>query len=418
MPDKKKQILLISYVFPPYYGIGGRRWARHTEHLAKLGYTIHVICAKNPFKKTSLWTNNVSNNSNIIVHQLPTKFPNVLVNYTPSFFQKLLYKFWITLLPLLTKSNYLDRSVFWKNVMLKKTETVIKENNINEVICTGGPFSVLYFATFLKKTFPNIFLISDWRDPWTWAPNWGYDTLSKERMLVEKNMEQLTVQNSDVVTVPTESMKVALTERYPSFAGKVKIIHHFFDKEEIVLAPKSIAKKTRLVLYGTIYINTSHFFNELAAYLAMHIDTFSLDVYTDNPSCQSIFEKHKANNVNFYSALPAKQLFAKFKDYDFVLLVHPSYGKDNVSTKFYEIIYSRTPILLISEPGLGAEFVLNNRLGYHASKGEIGKVLTQIHANKESFQYNNTYDVARYSIEQITSEIATLLESHLKSKAS
>lgn len=418
MPDKKKQILLISYVFPPYYGIGGRRWARHTEHLAKLGYTIHVICAKNPFAKTSLWTKNISNNPNIIVHQLPAKFPNVLVNFTPSFFQKLLYKFWITVLPLMTKSNYLDRSAFWKNVMLKKAEAIIKENNINEVICTGGPFSVLYFATFLKQIFPTLFLISDWRDPWTWAPNWGYDTLSKERMAVEKNMELLAVQNSDVITVPTDSMKVALTERYPAFAEKIKIIHHFFDKEEIVVVPKTPSKKVRMVLYGTIYINTTHFFEELAAYLAKHSDTFSLDVYTDNPSCRSIFEKHKAGNVNFYPVLPANQLFAKFKDYDFVLLVHPSYGKDNVSTKFYEIIYSRTPIVLISEPGLGPDFVVNNRLGYHAAAGEIEKVFTKIQADKETFQYNSTYDVSPYSIERITSEIAGLLEDHPKSKAS
>lgn len=418
MSDPKKQILLISYVFPPYYGIGGRRWARHTEHLAKLGFTIHVICAKNPFSKSSLWTKNVSNNSNIIVHQLPAKFPNVLVNFSPTFFQKLIYKFWITLLPMLTKSNYLDRSVFWKKVMLAKASDIIDEHGIKEVICTGGPFSVLYFATLLKQKHPDIFLISDWRDPWTWAPNWGYDTLSKERMKVEKDMEQLTIQDSDVITVPTESMKVALEQRYPKQASKIKIIHHFFDKEEIEVLPKTSDKKIRFVLYGTIYINTTLFFEELALFLAANANKFSLDIYTDNTSCKTIFEKHKAENVNFYSVLPAKQLFEKFKDYDFVLLVHPSYGKDNVSTKFYEIIYSRTPIILISEPGLGAEFVVSNRLGYHAAGGEIAKIFTQVYANKSTFNYNATYDVTPFSIESITKEIAGLLESRYKNKVS
>ncbi|MEO6301966.1 MAG: hypothetical protein ABIP51_02220, partial [Bacteroidia bacterium] len=182
MENSSKQILLISYVFPPYYGIGGRRWAKHADGLTKLGYTVHVICAKNPFRKTSLWYDVVKNNPKIIIHQLPAFYPKVLVDFEHNFFQKIAYKFWVSVLPFFTKGSFLDRTIFWKKPMLKEAIKIISRNQITNVICTGGPFGVMHFSTLLKNKFNNLFLINDLRDPWTWGPNWGFPGLSAERM--------------------------------------------------------------------------------------------------------------------------------------------------------------------------------------------------------------------------------------------
>ncbi len=404
-----KNILLISYVFPPYYGIGGRRWARHAEYLAKSGYTVHVICAKNPFDKISLWQKNIEGNKSIIVHTLPSRFPKSLLNYRSGLLNKIIYKFWITILPFFTKSNFLDRSVFWKSVMLRKANELIKTNEIKKVIVTGGPFSVLYYATLLKKTFPDLFLMSDWRDPWTWAPNWGYSNLAPERMKEENRMELITLKDSDVITVPTDSMKMSIVKMYPEFANKIQIVPHFFDMDEIPVKQKSQSNKLRLVYYGTTYIQTGHFFEELVKSLKAFSDDVTLDIYSDNPNCKPIFDKHKVTNVNYFQILPAHLLFSKFENYDMVLLVHPDYGKDNISTKFYEIIYSRTPVFLISEAGIASDFLISNKLGYHARKGEIHSVLNQLISFKNNIPYNKSYDVSGFSLPAITSQIIKLL---------
>lgn len=409
MNDTNKNILLISYVFPPYYGIGGRRWARHAEYLTKAGYTVHVICAKNPFDKISLWQKNIENNKSIIVHQLPSRFPKSLLNYKPGLLNKLLYKFWISVIPFFTKSNFLDRSVFWKSVMLNKAKAVIAENKINPVIVTGGPFSVLYYATLLKKSFPDLFLLSDWRDPWTWAPNWGYSTLSDNRMKEEKRMERLTLKDSDIITVPTDSMLNSIIKMYPEYTGKIKVVPHFFDADEIPVKTKTKSDKLRLVYYGTTYIQTEHYFKELATVLKSNSDSVTLDMYSDHPNCKTIFNEHQLTNVNYYPVMPAHQLFSKFENYDMVLLVHPDYGKDNISTKFYEIIYSRTPIFLMSESGLASEFIKANELGLHASVGQINEVFSRLISNRKEFPYNHTYDVNIFSLKNITFEIIKLI---------
>lgn len=411
MPGTNKHILLIAYVFPPYHGIGGRRWARHAEYLAKKGFIIHVICAKNPFEKISLWYNNINSNPNIILYKLPARFPKVMVNFKHNFIQKIVYKFWNLVMPFCTKGNYLDRSVFWKNVLLKKAGKIITEHQIESVICTGGPFSVLYYATLLKQQFPKLFLLSDWRDPWTWAPHWGYGSLSEDRMKVEKHMEKCALEGADIVTVPTESMVQSITSMYPEYKNKIKLLPHFFDMEEIAILPKSKSNKIRMVYYGTVYINTNSCFEELSKFLAEHENQFQLDFYSENPSCKAIFTKNNCKNVNFLDVIPAKKLFARFSDYDFVLLVHPEYGKDNVSTKFYEIIYSQTPIILISKTGLASAFILQNKLGFHAEPGTIGILLNEIYLLKDQWGYHSSFDVSPYSLSTIADKIAKMLNA-------
>ena len=69
-----KHILLASYVFPPYPDIGSRRWAKFAKYLARDGFNVHVVAARNPFKEQSLWTADIKH-ENIYLHYLPPFFP-------------------------------------------------------------------------------------------------------------------------------------------------------------------------------------------------------------------------------------------------------------------------------------------------------------------------------------------------------
>ena len=47
-------VLLISFYFPPYNRVGGRRWAKHCKYLKREGFNINVLC-KNFENSTSSW---------------------------------------------------------------------------------------------------------------------------------------------------------------------------------------------------------------------------------------------------------------------------------------------------------------------------------------------------------------------------
>ena len=405
-PDKI--ILLISYVFPPYYGIGGRRWAKHAEALTKLGYTIHVICARNPMKQQSLWTAEVMKNPNIVIHQLSPMFPKVMVRFEHNFFEKVLYKFWITVLPLFTKGSYFDRSVFWKRTMHAKAKELIKKHSIKHVICSGAPFGAMYQTTLLKKQFKDLFVVNDLRDPWTWGPNWGFGGLSKKRLAHEKMLERLTIENSDVITAPNSAMLDHLRASYSSYENKIKEIPHFFDPAELSVQAKSKSDKMRLVYYGNIYEGIEPFLESAAAFLAKHKDTFEFHIYTDKDRHKVFFEKHGADNVKTFPQENAKTLFAKFGDYDFVFIMTPDYGKNNVSTKFFEIAYTQTPIIIFSNPGYAGEYIEKNGLGVYANLQNFEGKMLDIYA-RGGFNFNTNFDLSRYSLDVIAQQIDTIL---------
>ena len=410
--ESPKHILLVSYVFPPYYGIGGRRWAKHASELTKMGYVVHVICAKNPFDKESLWWDLVKNNENIKIYCLPRMYPKVLVKFEHNFIQKILYKFWIFILPFLTKGSYLDRTIFWERVMLRKAKKIILENRINHVICTGAPFGVMFQVTKLRKWFHNIFIMNDLRDPWTWGPNWGFPNLEKKRMAHELLLEGNMIKNSDLITVPTLEMKKSLDTTYPEFAHKVKLLQHFVDINEIVVLEKTASEKVRLIMYGNIYHHIPELIEETARVIGNYKDQLILDIYTDKHQHKQTFSKYGATNVTFYDQLPEKELFSKFQHYDYVFLMIPGVGVDHISTKFYEIIYSKTPFLILCKDGLGPQFIVNNKLGIHAELNQLSKTFDMLVKNKKLIDYNTSFDVGPYTLNNNAKQIEVILKEN------
>lgn len=404
-----KHILLVSYVFPPYYGIGGRRWAKHASELTKLGYVVHVICARNAFDEKSLWWDLVKDNPNIRIYQLPRRYPKVLVKFDHHFLQKILYKFWATLLPFITKGSSLDRTIFWRNTMLRKAKQLIVKYQINHVICSGGPFGAMYQVTELRKWFNNLFILNDLRDPWTWGPNWGFPNLEPKKKAYELMLEGKAIENADLFSVPSHDMCMYLKKQYPQFKDKFIQIPHFFDPEEAIFQPKTTSEKIRLVMYGNIYHNIEAYVTRLAELMSRHADVFTLDIYTDKKHHKQTFQHYNAHNVHFHDQLDAKALFRKFTDYDYVFLFSPSYNINNISTKFYEIISTKTPIILFCEKGLGSEFIVNNRLGFHADLSGIDRLLDDLATRRITLDYNNDFDISHFSLPAVTQSISDIL---------
>lgn len=411
MQSNSKHILLISYVFPPYYGIGGRRWANHANELTRSGYVVHVICAKNPFKKQSLWTDIVVNNPNIVLYPISTMYPNVLVDFNHNFIQKVQYKFYATLLPLLTKGSFFDRAVFWKVPMLKQAKEIIKKNNIRHVISTGAPFGNTFYTTLLRRHFDNLFILNDLRDPWTWGPNWGFPDLLPERMAFERLREYETIRQSDYISTPSEDMVKYLKEKYPLFSKKFIQIPHYFDANEITIHKKNPSSIIRFVMYGNIYQDIDSYLIKAAKIFSHYKGKVSLDVYTDQISKEIYFKNENATNVCFYPQIELKILFDKFKDYDWVFLFNPKYNVNNISTKFYEIIYSKTPLFLFCEYGLGPKFLIDNNLGKFADINTIDSTFEKL-VNNFNFNYNTNYDISPFSLPNVTQNIIELLENN------
>lgn len=404
-----KHILIISYVFPPYPGIGGRRWAKFAKYLAKKGYVVHVICSENPLKQTSLFNKDIVH-PNIHVHPLPPNYPSVLVDDVRSVMDKISYRLNLLLLKLKVKGNYYDRGVLWKDQLVNASSRLIREHGIKDVVVTGAPFSLLDHAIALKKIFNKIRLIADLRDPWTWGSGYGMSIISEKRQNTEKGMETLVMKNYHRVFVPSEEMKSHLMKEYSSEASKVTLLPHAFDKDEINVVKPQSSDKIKILLYGTLYDKGENIYSELAKVIVSHQD-LHLDVYSSSSRYSACFQIKGLlkKQVNYHQALPPDQLFSKFDQYNAVLIIQPDFALDHITTKIYEIIYSGLPLILISKPGKLSAFITENKLGKHILPENIGKELYAASAKPEAI--GSGFSIDRFSFDSVTETLSDQLSA-------
>jgi hypothetical protein len=399
-----KHILLISYTFPPYPGVGGRRWAKFAKYLAKANYTVHVIFARNPYRNTSFYTSDVQHDR-IKLYAFRSFCPTILQNIQPgTLFEKIEYKFWMKLLPLFVKGFVYDKAIFDKKKVLSLAKIIIKANNIKNIITTGAPFRLNYYSLELKKEFKDIYLINDFRDPWTWGNQ--YSKLNTERKNFELFMLHQVIEQSDLITVPVEPMKKYLVENNPAYAGKVHVLPHAFDEDEIVVKHEYRKNSFRCVFFGTMYSGIEDYFETLCDVVAKNKGKITLDIFPDIIRYNNIIEKNKVNEwVKYHKPLSGISLFETLSQYDYVVFIYPYYVKDYLSTKFYEVIKAKIPIIYIGEQGIASEYISSNKLGLHFNAKKLSVDFQDFIDEKLEWEYNDQYNVDEFSFTQITKKL-------------
>lgn len=399
-----KHILLISYTFPPYPGIGGRRWAKFAKYLAKQGYIVHVICAKTPFKEQSLWSEDVLN-ENIKRYEVISKYPSVLLSQPITIFQKIKYHLALYYVKKSTKGTPYDRGIFWEEGMIKLASEIISCYNIRNVIVSCAPFSSSYQVLELKKQFKNLYLMLDLRDPWTWGTSYGFESINGRRKLFEHKMEKMVLESYNQIITPSIEMKKHIEATY-NVKNEVLLLPHGYDPSEITLDKKRASAKIKIVLYGTQYVNQKDIYISISSIIAKCKSEVELDIYTSDIKYDYIFENAGLlnNGVNVFQTLPPNELFKKICNCDFVLLIQPDYAKDFITTKIYEIIYTKTPIILISKKGNLSEFIAENKLGLCLSPDEVTEKFEAVFKSSDT-SFNFNFPIENYSFPKITEKL-------------
>jgi hypothetical protein len=196
-----QKLLIISYYFPPGNFAGSYRIQAWAEHLHKFGYYPIVVTRhwnENETDYTAISKNKEiakEENEKFTVYRLPFKgsFRDRLIKRfgnKAQFFGKILSFFQVI------GQNYFLSSVPCRN-LYDFSRQLLKDNpDINIVITSGRPFVQFRFCYLLKKEFPQIQWIADYRDPWN---SWTHiDRSLKLRFFrfFEKNLERKWINNS------------------------------------------------------------------------------------------------------------------------------------------------------------------------------------------------------------------------------
>lgn len=377
--SSNRKILIISYVFPPHPGIGGRRWAKFAKYFSIHGFEVHVIYAAFINGEVSVWTDDVVRDPNINLHPVSCFYPEVLKRNPVSFTDKIKYRLWKKILELKFNGYVYDKSIFSVASFVKMADKVISENHINKVIVTGAPFRLVHAIAANRKNWKNIHLTADFRDPWTWEDSGAFQMLNTSRLQFEKNMEQEVIDNADQITVPTLPMKLHLEHTYKDKASKFSVLPHAWDEDEIKFLPKSKSLTHKLILFGTLYPGIKDKIRQLAKAMVESKMVVTLDIYSDAKTYQEVFrEEGAAHLVSYFEMLPSRQLYKRMSNYKAAVIINNDSDKDHVSTKFIELSASGTPVIYIASAGKASEFVIQHKSGWHTEGEELRKILDEI----------------------------------------
>lgn len=361
-------IILLNFDYPPNPGIGGRRWAKLSRELAEQGAHIHVIKAKYRGKKTSSWSELIDH-PHISIHELEPisrlqeKFSSIHVLNSLFFRLELLKMKW------LEKGTPYDKSIGMKDSFLNTMKTIAEQHPISWIIATGAPFNLPYYAALFKQNHKNIKLWVDFRDPWLKASNYGMSQLSANRYDAELKKAKVILENADVISSPTSS---ALIE-FDVIASKQERekyyeLSHFADTSNL---PSSTSAENNLLTItygGAMYHGTEVFLEAMAKHLLylkennpstyknIRIQFFSPDF----EKLKRVFEMVDAVTVHEDIG---NAIFEAWSTSDYALILLAAHNKDFLTTKFYECLSLKKPLLYIGPDGKVIHEILQKGYG-------------------------------------------------------
>jgi len=337
-----KKLLIVSHVFPPAPGIGGRRWAKFAKYLMRKGYQVTILTSENDSVPVSEWANDVKG---MEIETLAFNFPKAVAFPKSDFLNKLKYFLWKHVLKIFERGNYFDRSIFWKKQVQDKISDIIPKKGIECVIVTGGPFRLTNHVVKLKKQFPEVKFIVDFRDLWTEDSEITFfSVMSPKRKRFEKRVEKETVLLADKVITTMGSM----TEYFSSLsvANKFETISNGYDPDDFsgIVVGKPEDDKITFVYAGTLYINLQYIIKPFFKAIG--------DLKKNKPDLYNKLEfkfigKFPAEYKDFihqydiqeaikvFNSLPLRETLQKVKEADYCLLILNDVYCFNLSPNFF-----------------------------------------------------------------------------------
>jgi hypothetical protein len=407
-----KNVLILSYFMPPCNKVGGRRWAKFGKYLSKDGYNVYSISVNVPYSGSCPWEKDIEAYKRNIT-RLPyiEHRPFYRVHKNPaSIIGKIRYR--LSLYgEKLRSSNSNDISLKYGKSLLEKAEKIISEKKIESVIITGGPFHWCYEAIHLKKKFPKLNFILDLRDFWTGGELYAPLSVSEKR--AEDMKEQLCIELADHVLTPADRIAAYLKKRYPTFQNKIKVLPHAFDKSELPQTrPASKEDGTIRFAYGGImYSKMEECIGkliELLKHLIVSGVKVRLDIFTFDKTYKELFVKAGLKSQVFYHAsVKPAELFSNFVEKDYLLQLRAGESQEQhfKSTKFYELIALRKPIIYFGPEGDVSKFIVENQLGFSGNMNvqELSRAL--IENKDQNIIPSKEFDVSKFEFTHLTKEL-------------
>ncbi len=429
---RKRDILLITWAFPPLGGIGVQRALGLAKYLPQHGFRVHVLTAKNaaavvhdpgllndlpedvhihrlmapelPFHLRKMMKRMVCSNANVTPERSCTQ-PGVLKTAVKA---------------ILGRALCPDPQVLWVRRAIRYAGALIERCSIQTVLMTAPPFSIFRIGNALKKAYPHIQLISDYRDEWIeyylGTLHFGASPYLKQQAAA---IERETVAASDRVVAVTSTALDLIRARYPEQpTEKFRVIPNGYDPAafEDFYGCKRDDDKIVLTFTGTLYApsNPAAFLQAVQKLSAKVRDALSIKFVgrIENPEYLPLLQK--VAGVCMLGVVTQKEAFGFIEESDYCLLLWND--RINIPGKLFEYLASGKPIFAIAHPDSEvARIIQRTRSGVCADISNpqlIADTLETVYRCRADREYSPDWNaIRRYERSNIASEYGDLVHS-------
>jgi hypothetical protein len=319
------------------------------------------------------------------------------------------------LLKIINKGLVFDETARTQKLFIKTISKIISAKDINCLIVTGAPFSLLYFGTIVKSKFPQIKLISDFRDGWTQGTGYGIKALSPIKYSYELEREKQVLRVSDHVLVATEDIKMML--KNVSLESDPIVLPNFVDfTRQIKYREKKVKSFNEIIIthIGSVNVGTEkywmNYFNIVSDLNSNSILYKTQFIGNTNKELEDFVRTNKVLNVDFYPRVDISELSNCMYESDFFLFFKHDEFPNSFPTKFYDYIFFRKPMICFSKKGAVTQEIITNKIGYvfneHSTKEDLYKIFSS-YVSKE-LNFNPNYDWSKFSLENCVLKLEKL----------
>ena len=424
------RVLLLTYMFPPAGGIGTPRALAYTRYLPHSGCRLSVLAPTEPALRDRDPGLEKFVPPDTVVHrawnpEIPMSLRDriwkhrALSNDTGNSLRTEVKR--LATRPLRWLAHRLlfpDPQVFWVPLAFRKACQVVEDEAIDTVIVNMPPYSLLKVALRLKKRFPHLKIITDFRDEWLGYYLSQIDRPTDDKIRRAAQLEAQAVKASTYVSTVTETWVKRLRRRYPHEpADKFVCTPNGYDPEMFRNYRHRSRQDGKIVVtyFGTIHDNRIYSpENYLAAIESLpnqirgQFETRFIGRVIGNS--RQLLQRTTAD-IKLMGFMPKEEGIRKLEETDFVLLI--ATDASSHAGKLFDYFGCGKPVLALSPPGGEIDRLLRStRMGWCADPWDVNAIRQMIFTahlqfQQDSFAMNPDMEaVRRYSWPYILSRFA------------
>lgn len=374
----KKNILIISYSYPPNNVAGAQRPYATAKYFAKQKYNVTVITCENPDMPLGKNENFDANIEGVELLRIKSKVGNIDGNLRQNknqvkkksisiFFKSLLFKFaQLFIFP--------DKAMFWygnvKNY-LKMNPHLIENTDV--IFSTSPGVTNHQIALFIKKQKKQIQWIADFRD-FNYLENW--EGKKGIKAFLHKKLEHQIIKEATHLTFVTNTMLQAYQKHYKSFAAKMISVYNGFEVEDTPQYQKTPNNQLVFFYAGTFYNGLrsplpllqllDKAIDEKVIQSSEIIIQIAGNIDEQTKMQMSVFKAYSC--IDFLGNLPRAEVLNYSRNSMFLWLIVANIKShyQTIPIKFFEYVAAKRPILNFAPKEAEVSHIIStNQLGFN-----------------------------------------------------